>query len=166
MSQPTPAPDAGPAPTGVQTGAPFRYLLRVRYGECDTQGVVYNPRYGEYVELAGSEFLRAVLAPRNAFDGSLEFQVVKLLIEWRGPARFDDVLNIAVRCTAIGTTSYTLGLEMRRHGTDAVLVTASTVCVHVDNKTWAKTPLPPDIRRAIETGAPGRVVDHAGAGGL
>ena len=160
MSQPTPAPDAVLA----QTGAPFRYLLRVRYGECDTQGVVYNPRYGEYVELAGSEFLRAVLAPRNAFDGSLEFQVVKLLIEWRGPARFDDVLDIAVRCTAIGTTSYTLGLDMRRHGTEAVLVTATTVCVHVDNKTWAKTPLPPDLRRAIESGARGRVVDHAGVG--
>jgi acyl-CoA thioester hydrolase len=158
---------AKPAPAKVLASAvtPFRYLLRVRYGECDTQGVVYNPRYGEYVELAGSEFLRAVLAPRNAFDGSLEFQVVKLLIEWRGPARFDDILDISVRCTAIGTTSYTLGLEMRRHGTEAVLVTATTVCVHVDNKMWVKTPLPDDVRHAIEHGAPGRVVDHAGAGG-
>lgn len=153
---------AKPTPSPPMSVAPFRYLLRVRYGECDTQGVVYNPRYGEYVELAGSEFLRAVTADRNA----LEFQVVKLLIEWRGPARFDDVLDISVRCTAIGTTSYTLGFEMRRHGTEAVLVTATSVCVHVDNKTWAKAPLPQDLRSAIERGAPGRVIDHAGVGAV
>jgi acyl-CoA thioester hydrolase len=128
--------------------------MRVRYGECDAQGVVYNPRYGEYVDLAATEYLRAALAPRNAFDGTFEFQVVKLLVEWRGPARFDDVLDISVRCTAIGTTSYTLCFEMRRQGTETVLVTASSVCVHVDSKVWTKTPLPVDLRSAIERGAP------------
>jgi acyl-CoA thioester hydrolase len=146
------------------TLTPFRYLMRVRYGECDAQGVVYNPRYGEYVDLAGTEFLRAALAPRNVFDGSFEFQVVKLLIEWRGPARFDDVLDISVRCTAVGTSSYTLGFEMRRHGTEAVLVTATSVCVHVDPKVWTKSPLPQDLRHAIENGAPGQIVNHAGTG--
>jgi acyl-CoA thioester hydrolase len=142
---------------------PFRYLLRVRYGDCDAQGVVYNPRYGEYVDLAATEFFRAAVAPRDTFDGSMEYQVVKLLIEWQGPARFDDVLEITVRCTAMGTTSLTLGVEMRRHGTERLLVTAQSVLVHVDQTTWAKTPLPPFLRQAIETGAPGRTVNHAGS---
>ena len=91
---------------------PFRYFLRVRYGECDQQGVVYNARYGEYVDLACTEFLRAVLAPSDIFDGSFEIQVVKLLIEWTGPARFDDTLEIAVTTTNIGTTSFTLGFTL------------------------------------------------------
>lgn len=33
---------------------PFRYYLRVRYGECDAQKVVFNARYGDYVDLASS----------------------------------------------------------------------------------------------------------------
>jgi acyl-CoA thioester hydrolase len=144
------------------TKTPFRYLMRVRYGECDAQGVVYNPRYGEYVDLATTEFLRAAVAPRDAFDGTMEYQVVKLLIEWKAPARFDDVLEISVRCAAMGTTSFTLALELRRHGADTLLASAQTVLVHVDKTTWSKTPLSAFQRHAVESGAPGRTVNHAG----
>ena len=38
---------------------PFRFYLRVRYGECDAQKVVFNSRYGEYVDVGVNEFLRA-----------------------------------------------------------------------------------------------------------
>jgi acyl-CoA thioester hydrolase len=38
---------------------PFRYYLRVRYSECDAQKIVFNARYGEYVDLAVSEFMRS-----------------------------------------------------------------------------------------------------------
>jgi acyl-CoA thioester hydrolase len=38
---------------------PFRYYLRVRYSECDSQKVVFNARYGEYVDLAVTEYVRA-----------------------------------------------------------------------------------------------------------
>lgn len=37
----------------------FRYYLRVRYDECDAQKVVFNARYGAYVDLAVGEFYRA-----------------------------------------------------------------------------------------------------------
>src|SRR5215471_11055882 len=39
---------------------PFRYYLRVRYIECDAQKVVFNSRYGEYVDVGINEFLRAI----------------------------------------------------------------------------------------------------------
>ena len=38
----------------------FSYFLRIRYGECDAQKVVFNSRYGEYVDLAAAEFLRTL----------------------------------------------------------------------------------------------------------
>jgi acyl-CoA thioester hydrolase len=148
----------------TKTETPFRYLLRVRYGECDQQGVVYNPRYGDYVDLAGTEFLRCAIAPRDLFDGDLEYQVVKLLIEWKGPARFDDVLEIAVSPSAIGRTSFSLDFAMRRHGTDQLLVTAQSVMVHVDKATWAKAEIPDFLRVAIGQAARGRTIDHAGLG--
>jgi acyl-CoA thioester hydrolase len=141
---------------------PFRYYLRVRYGECDQQGVVYNARYGEYVDLTSTEFLRAALAPTDIFDGAFEFQVVKMLIEWTGPARFDDTLEIEVTLKALGTTSYTLGFTMRRAGTGASLVTAETVNVNVDPQSWTKVPLPDAFRAGLTAAARGQAVDHAG----
>ncbi len=140
---------------------PFRYYLRVRYGECDQQGVVYNARYGEYVDLASTEFLRAALAPIDCFDGSFEFQVVKMLVEWTGPARFDDTLAIDVALKKLGTTSYTLGFALRRAGEADTLVTAETVNVYVDPQSWTKAPLPEDFRVRLTAAAKGQVVDHA-----
>ena len=141
---------------------PFRYFLRVRYGECDQQGVVYNARYGEYVDLACSEFLRVALAPRDIFAGGFEVQVVKLLIEWTAPARCDDTLEISVATKAMGNTSFTLGFELRRLGETTPLATAETINVHVDATHWTKTPLPSEIRVRLEAGAGDQYVDHAG----
>ena len=50
----------------------FRYYLRVRYQECDAQKVVFNARYGDYIDQACIEFLRAALpeATRSALCSS------------------------------------------------------------------------------------------------
>lgn len=145
---------------------PFRYFLRVRYGECDAQHVVFNPKYGEYIDLAATEFMRAAFAPDNAFGGAFEFQVVKLLVEWKAPAHFDDVLDIRVWPSRFGTTSYTLQFEIRKAGTSDVIVTGETVNVHAVRRdgAWTKAPLPAPIRAKLEHGALGKTVDHAGYG--
>ena len=146
------------------TAAPFRYYLRVRYGDCDGQKVVYNAKYGEYLDLASTEFLRVALAPRSVFNGEFEFQVVRMLVEWKGPALLDDVIEISVRATHFGTTSFKLGFEIRRAGEQAILVTGETVNVHAHRvgDAWVKTPVPADARRKLSDGAAGKSVNHAG----
>src|ERR1043166_2954788 len=67
----------------------FRYYLRVRYGECDAQKVVFNARYADYVDLSTTEFLRALGFGEALISGSLDYQLVKLTLEWKAPARFD-----------------------------------------------------------------------------
>jgi acyl-CoA thioester hydrolase len=141
----------------------FRYYLRVRYQECDAQHVVFNARYGDYVDLACFEFLRAALPrPTDIFDGTFEIQTVRQVIEWKAPARFDDVIEVSVWASRIGTTSFTLTFELRRAGEADTLVTAETVYVHVDPKTFAKREISPAMRAALEAGAAGKVTDHAG----
>ena len=113
----------------------FRYYLRVRYQECDAQHVVFNARYGDYIDLACFEFLRAALPrPTDMFDGTFEIQTVRQAIEWKAPARFDDVLEISVWASRLGTTSFTLSFELRRAGEADALVTSETVYVHVDRQ--------------------------------
>jgi acyl-CoA thioester hydrolase len=141
----------------------FRYYLRVRYQECDPQHVVFNARYGDYADLACFEFLRAALPrPTDGFDGTFEMQTVRQVVEWKAPARFDDVLEISIWASRLGTTSLTLSCELRRAGEAAVLATIETVYVHVDPKTFTKREIAPEMRAALEAGAAGNAVDHAG----
>lgn len=141
--------------------APFRYYVRVRYQECDAQHVVFNARYGDYVDLALTEFIGACFPDRNTFDGSFEIQVVRQLIEWKGPARFNDVLEISARVTRLGTTSFDVGFELRRPG-EEVIVTAACTYVVVDKATWTKRALTPVERDFLTAGARGQFIDHAG----
>ena len=100
----------------------FRYYLRVRYQDCDAQKVVFNARYGDYFDVACIEFLRAALPnPQDAMDGTFEIQSVRQVTEWKASARFDDVLEISMWTSRIGTTSFTLSAEIRRAGTADVL---------------------------------------------
>ena len=83
-------------------------------------------------------------------------------IEWKAPARFDDVLEISVWASRLGTTSFTLSFELRRAGEADALVTSETVYVHVDAKTFTKREIAPEMRAALEAGAAGKVTDHGG----
>lgn len=140
----------------------FRYYLRVRYGECDAQRVVFNARYGDYVDLATSEFLRALGYGEQLFSGELDFQLVKQTIEWKAPARFDQVLELSVYAKNLGNTSFTLAADFRIAGDERLIATAETVYVLVKQHTLTKTPIQADLRTALEQGAEGLATDHAG----
>ncbi|MCA9677634.1 MAG: acyl-CoA thioesterase [Kofleriaceae bacterium] len=142
--------------------APFRVLLRVRYGECDAQHIVFNARWGDYVDVAATEYTRAVFGGVDAAAAGMDWRLVRQVLEWRAPARFDDVLEARVRTVAVGTTSFTLATEFVRWPDGAALVTAETVYVAVDPDAGGKRPVPDASRRALEAGAPGQLVDQAG----
>jgi acyl-CoA thioester hydrolase len=141
---------------------PFCYRLRVRYGECDAQGIVFNARWVEYVDIAVTEYTRALLGSVHPAETGLDWRLVTQTMTWRAPGRYDDVLEASIRTMKIGTTSFTIGCEWRRAGSAELLVTAETVYVRVDVERGVKAPLSDMHRSALERGAPGTVVDHAG----
>jgi acyl-CoA thioester hydrolase len=140
---------------------PFRYYLRVRYVECDAQKVVFNSRYSEYVDVGVNEFLRAAGVLDQFTAGHLDFQLVKQTIEWKRPARYDQVLELSFETLGLGTTSFTIGARIRVAGEEPVLASIDTVYVLMDGPTLTKRPLPAEIRAALEHGAPGKTTDHA-----
>ena len=140
---------------------PFRYYLRVRYIECDAQKVVFNSRYSEYVDVSINEFLRAIGVLEHFVGGPLDFQLVKQTIEWKAPARFDQVLELSIAASRLGTTSFTIETRFRIAGDECAIVTAETVYVLVDGRTLTKLALPDSLRAALQAGAAGQVTDHA-----
>jgi len=134
-------------------------LLRVRYNECDAQGIVFNARWADYVDIAVGEYTRVLFGGIDPAETGLDWRLVKQTLEWRAPARFDEVLDIRVRTLRIGTTSFALATEFRRGATH--LAAAETIYVVVDNAANAKRRIPDPARAALERGAAGVVIDQA-----
>jgi len=146
----------------TSAAAPFRLLLRVRYNECDAQGIVFNARWSDYADIASGEYVRALFGSVHPAETGLDWRLVKQTIEWQAPARYDDVLELGVRTLRVGTTSFALETRFVRHADRAPLAAIETVCVMVDHA-GGKRPIPAEARAALERGAPGVIVDHAGA---
>lgn len=143
--------------------APFRYLMRVRYSECDAQQVVFNARYADYVDLAVTEFWRALgLSYPEMLAMGLDNQVVSLALQWSSPARFDDVLAVSVEALRLGNTSFTLSFVFSHHPSGRAIAQAEAVYVLLETSHWRKTPLPDLLRRKLQEGARGQTISHAG----
>jgi len=141
----------------------FTQLLRVRYSECDAQQIVFNGKYAEYVDVAATEFMRAVWGEyKKVLAMGIDSQVVNLTISWKAPAVFDDVLAISVIATHIGNTSYTLAFSISNHATGLEIAHAETVYVAVSISEAGKIPIPTDLKEKLQNGAPGVIVNHAG----
>ncbi|MFM9942373.1 MAG: acyl-CoA thioesterase [Hyphomicrobiaceae bacterium] len=144
---------------------PFRHYVRVRYQDCDSQHVVFNARYGDYLDLAITEFMAAVMPERDPFDNTFEIQLKKQVTEWMAPARFQDVLEISTFVTRIGKTSFEVHFDLRLAGKGPdVIVAADGVYVHVVDQAgrWKSNPIPDGARAQLLAGAKGVIVDHAG----
>jgi acyl-CoA thioester hydrolase len=138
----------------------FHYYLRTRYGECDAQKVVFNARYGEYVELAVTEYFRALGYQQELASGELDYQLVKQTTEWFAPILFDDVAEVTVAMVRLGNTSFVMGCEFRVAGRPELTARSETVYVLVDAG-LRKKPLPAPLRERLERGVDA-TTDHAG----
>jgi len=142
---------------------PFRFRFRVRYGECDAQGVVFNARYADFVDIAVNEYIRTLFGDyQHLLDQDLDIQVVSLTVNGKAPAKFDDVLEARIRAGRIGNTSFTLHLEFFRYGDDGFIADADVTYVLIQPSVMGKVAIPDHIRQLLELGAPGELISHAG----
>ena len=129
-------------------GAAFVHRLRVRYAECDLQGVVFNAHYLAYFDVGITELWRAAFGSYQAmFDHGLDIVVAETQLRFRAPARFDDELALEVTVTHLGTTSVVTEHLVRR--AEEELVRGSLRHVFVDRRTLAKTPIPDWVRSGL-----------------
>ena len=127
---------------------PFVHRLRVRFHECDPQGVVFNAHYFAYFDVALTEMWREAFGSYGeVVDSGTDVVVVEASATFRAPARFDDELDVGLGIDRLGTTSMTMGASIRRDG--ELLVEGRMVHVFVDTEKHAKTPIPDRLRAAL-----------------
>jgi|SRR5579875_2145373 len=123
--------------------AAFEHRLRVRYAECDPQGVVFNAHYLAFADHALTELWRELFGGYAAMlERGVDVVVAEAHVRFRGPARFDEELRIAVAVAHLGTTSMTLRNEITRAGDGAPVAEVEVRYVWVERATGAKTPVP------------------------
>ena len=126
----------------------FVHELRVRYGECDPQGIVFNANYLLYFDVAFTEYWRDRIGPWDDMAKlGVDAVVAEANLRFRAPARFDDVLALEVTTEELGTTSTTTRVDIRRDG--ELLVECRLRHVFVDRESWSKTDMPQEIREKL-----------------
>jgi acyl-CoA thioester hydrolase len=128
---------------------PFVYKLRVRYAECDPQGVLFNANYLAYVDHTITELWRAAYGGyKEMLDRGVDIVVAEAHLRFLGSARFDDEVTIEATVTNIGTTS--VGTSYRFLRADEPLLEAKLRHVFIDRGTATKTPLPDWARDGLK----------------
>ena len=128
--------------------APFVHRLRVRYHECDAQGIVFNANWLTYFDVTLTEWFREAFGSYGALvEAGSDVVLAETTLRFRGSARFDDELAISVGVERLGATSM-VALFTARRGEEA-LVEGRTVYVFVDPATMAKQPIPDDVRERL-----------------
>ena len=129
----------------------FHTTLRVRWNEVDAQGIVYYGAYMDYLEAAQAAYYRNLgfslykLAQIGYFDTA----TVKVTLEYKAPARVEDLLDVYYRVASIDNTSIAADLEIYSH--DQLLTTGQAVYVGYDASSGETRPVPQDIRRLVES---------------
>jgi acyl-CoA thioester hydrolase len=126
------------------------YPLRVRWSEADLQGVVFNANYLAYLDVGITEYWRAIgyPYPETFLARGSDVFVVKAALEFNASARYDDVLEICMRCTRLGRSSMAFRGEILREGD--LIVSGELVYVNVDPATRRSAPVPEFLRSAIQ----------------
>lgn len=140
------------ASTGEAT--PLTCKLRVRYGECDPQGVVFNAHFLAYFDIAITELFRAALGGYQAIvDWGVDFVVAEAGLRYLQPAHFDDELTLEVAVTRLGKTSITTSYRVLRDVELLVEGTLRHVMVGLKGRfgrePGAKTAIPDWVREGL-----------------
>ena len=105
--------------SGELTPFGHRLMARVYYADTDFSGVVYHARYLEFFERGRSDFLRlAGIHHTELADGrhgeKLVWVVRRMEIDFRAPARIDDILTVETRTETVSGARIFMAQQLKR----------------------------------------------------
>jgi acyl-CoA thioester hydrolase len=119
----------------------------VRFAEVDQQGVVFNAHYLTYCDEAlGAFFGQQSTEQLDLRPFSAGLKLVNSTLTWVRAAAYGEVVDVAVSCERVGTTSMAISFEVQADGHDCCHV--HTVYVNVD-QTGKPAPIPDEVRAVV-----------------
>ncbi|MCC9657171.1 acyl-CoA thioesterase [Rhodopirellula halodulae] len=147
--------DSNPAGASTEKAPVYQTERRVEFRDTDAAGIVHFSAFFPMMEAAEHEFLRSVgvaVMPDHASERRLTWPRVAVSCDFHGPARFEDILQIAVHVDRIGQSSvhyrFELTCEDRRIATGKI----TTVCCDLQpGGKLIKTNVPDDLRSRLSS---------------
>jgi acyl-CoA thioester hydrolase len=126
------------------------YEMRVRFAECDPQGIVFNARYLEYFDVAMTELWREAVGPyeQATAEAGIDLVVAEAGIRFLDSLRFDQVFELRATVSRIGTTAMTTAIEVVR--ASVVVAEGELRHVFVGPEDGRPVPIPDAMRSAFE----------------
>jgi YbgC/YbaW family acyl-CoA thioester hydrolase len=127
----------------------FSHRLRVRWAEVDMQKIVFNAHYLMYLDTAVADYWRVLGLPYESTLQELggDLYVKKATLEYHASARYDDVLDVALRCAKVGNSSMVFVGSVWCG--DALLVSGELVYVFADPVSQTSRPVPQGLRDVL-----------------
>ena len=131
---------------------PIVESIRVRYNECDPQGVVFNANFLLYMDIACTEAWKQILGGIGyaslTADHGVDVVVAEANVKYLAPVRFDEQLDVVIESIDLGNTSMTWNIVIRR---DGQLVTEGKIRnVFISPDTWKPVPAPDAVRVIVQ----------------
>jgi len=126
----------------------FSHRIRVRYAEVDGQGVVFNAHWLTYFDETCTRYVESWGFGSDYWIHDFDVMLVKAGLEWSGPARFDEWIDIEVAPTRLGTKSF----ELRYRATveERPACEATITYVAIKPGTNQSVELPDQVRAVLE----------------
>jgi acyl-CoA thioester hydrolase len=130
----------------------YQHRIRVRYGECDMQRVVFNAHYFAYCDDAVDTWFRSVLAPDGGGfeEVGFDFMLKKAELVWHAPIVFGETAELNCSVTRWGTTSFDVAIEGAAGGDPRFVATITYVSTVPHENT--PQPVPSAVRAALGGG--------------
>ncbi len=133
----------------------FRHSVKVRYGDCDMQRIVFNANYLAYVDDAVDTWMRTAFAdqlsatddPSNLHNIGFDFMLKTVNITWASPLRFAETVDLDCSVARWGTTSFNIDVFGSVEGDERF--TSTITYVSVDPRTQRPTPVPESVKSVL-----------------
>jgi acyl-CoA thioester hydrolase len=113
----------------------YEFSVRVRYAETDQMGVVYHGNYAQYFEMGRVEWLRNLgVSYKWMEDNGVMLPVVSLEMNYKKPARYDDILRVKTILKSQTSVKIEFDYEIYNEQ-NQLLTTGYSMLVFVDMKT-------------------------------
>tara|TARA_B100000745_G_scaffold260107_1_gene183640 strand:- start:572 stop:1015 length:444 start_codon:yes stop_codon:yes gene_type:complete len=130
----------------------FKHTLRVRWKECDVQGIAYYGSYIDFIDVAQAEYFRnlGILTHQANNRKVFDLAAVKVTLEYKSPAKIDELIDIFLRVEKIGRTSIDKRSEIYRSDTDELLCSVQSISVNFDSELEKSRVVPTEIKDIIQ----------------
>ncbi len=123
---------------------------KIRYSDCDPQGIVFNANFPRYWDDALTDWYE-----ESGFGGEelgghgVEVVTARIEIDFKAPATLGETLETTIAIEKWGTTSMTIAIETRRLSDEALCVEGREVIVYVDPENFRPVPVPDFVKERL-----------------